>query len=96
MLEHAQRSERRGTPVVAVEVFEKSAHCAHIRNKEDADRYWSAVQKVWDAKVSGASNLVEWDVLEGKKDVVDVVVEEMGRPKKRLVVKRCNCSDSGR
>jgi hypothetical protein len=96
VLEHAQRSERRGTPVVAVEAFEKTAHCAHIREKDDAERYWSAVQKVWDAKVNGASDLVEWGVGEEKKDKVDVRVQEVGVPAKRPVVKRCTCSDCGR
>lgn len=96
MLEHAQRSERRGTPVVAVEVFEKSAHCAHIREKGDAERYWSAVRKLWDAKVSGVSDLVEWGVWEEQKHGVDVKVQEVGVPARRSAVKRCTCSDCGR
>jgi Eukaryotic protein of unknown function (DUF829) len=95
VLEHAQHAEKRGTPVVAVELFEKSAHCAHIREKEDAERYWSAVQRVWDARVNGTSDFVEMDVGDGKRDGVDVKIRELGLQGKRPL-KRCTCSDCGR
>ena len=42
VLEHARDAESRGA-LVFVELFEKSSHCAHIRAKEDAERYWSMV-----------------------------------------------------
>lgn len=58
VLEHARDAESRGTPVF-VEMFEKSSHCAHIRAKEDAKRYWSVVQKLWDTRVDGVGELVE-------------------------------------
>jgi hypothetical protein len=96
VLEHARHAEKRGTPVVAVEVFEKSAHCAHIREKEDAERYWSAVRRVWEAKVNGVSDLMEIEVGEGKKEEVDVKVQELGLQGKRPAKKRCTCSDCGR
>ena len=94
--EHARKSERRGTPVL-VEVFEASAHCAHIRAKEDAERYWAGVQRVWDARVHGTSYLEGTEVGEEKKDGVDVKVRELGLQGSQLVrKKRCTCSDCGR
>jgi Eukaryotic protein of unknown function (DUF829) len=92
VLEHARDAESRGTPVF-VELFEKS--------KEDAERYWSAVQKVWDTRVDGVSELVEDGAGEGKNDGVEVKVEEVdvklqGLRGSRPTKKRCTCSDCGR
>ena len=77
VLDHARDAETRGMPVF-VELFEKSAHCAHIRAKEDAERYWGAVQKVWDTKLNGGASLIETEVGDGKNDAVDVKVQELG------------------
>jgi hypothetical protein len=96
VLEHARDAETRGTPVF-VEVFENSAHCAHIREQEDAERYWGAVQKAWDERVNGSSRvLAETGVGPGKKEGVDVKVEELGLQGSRPLKKRCTCSDCGR
>jgi Eukaryotic protein of unknown function (DUF829) len=102
VLEHARDAESRGT-LVFVELFEKSSHCAHIRAKEDAERYWSAVQKVWDRRADGVSELVEDEAGERKKDGVEVKVEEvdvklqaLGLRGSRPTKKRCTCSDCGR
>ena len=76
VLEHARDAGSRGTPVF-VELFEKSSHCARIRAKEDAERYWSTVQKVWDTRVNGVSELVEGEARQGKKDGFEVKVEEV-------------------
>ena len=102
VLEHARDAGSRGTPVF-VELFEKSSHCAHIRAKEDAERYWSTVQKVWDTRVNGVSELVEGEARQGKKDGFEVKVEEvdvklqaLGLRGSRPAKKRCTCSDCGR
>ena len=84
-------------------MFEKSSHCAHIRAKEDAKRYWSVVQKLWDTRVDGVGELVEDEAGERKKDEVKVKVEEvdvklqaLGLRGSRSAKKRCTCSDCGR
>lgn len=82
-----------------VELFEKSSQCAHIRAKEDAERYWSTVQKVWDTRISGVSELVEDEAGQGKKDgfeEVDVKPQALGLRGLRPAKKRCTCSDCGR
>jgi hypothetical protein len=102
VLEHACDAESRGTPVF-VELFEKSSYCAHIRAEEDGERYWSAVQKVWDTRVNGVTELVEDEAREGKEDGIEVKVEEVDVKLQALglrgsppVKKRCTCSDCGR
>ena len=93
VLEHARSSELRGTPVF-VEVFDKSAHCAHIRAPEDATRYWKCVQKVWDAGVSGSR--VGAGVGYEKKDGLEIQVTDLGDGSQPMMVKkRCTCSDCG-
>ena len=93
VLEHARDAESRDTPVF-VELFEKSAHCAHVRDAEDAERYWSAVRKVWDTRINGPSDGLE--SLDRKKDVVDFKARELGLQGRRSVKKRCTCLDCGR
>ena len=94
VLNHARDAETRGTPVF-VELFDKSAHCAHIRAVEDAERYWRAVQRVWDTSINEPGDGV-WSSMDGKKDVVDVTVQELGLQGRRPVKNRCTCLDCGR
>jgi hypothetical protein len=84
-------------------LFEKSSHCAHIRAKEDAEGYWSTVQKAWESRVNGVSELVEDEAGQGKKDWFEVKVEEvdvklqaLGLRRSQPAKKRCTCSDCGR
>jgi hypothetical protein len=49
VLAHAQNAERNGTPVFKVEL-ESSAHCAHIRERRNAERYWKAAKTAWQAR----------------------------------------------
>jgi hypothetical protein len=92
----------RGEASVFIELFEKSSHCAHIRAKEDVERYWSTVQKAWDTTVNDVSELVEDEAGQGKKDGFEVKVEEvdvklqaLGLLGSRPAKKRCTCSDCG-
>lgn len=92
VLGHARRSERRGTPIF-VEVFEESKHCAHIRDEEGGDkkRYWAAVERVWEARVSGRRK-GEGVVFGKGKDGVQVKLLELGLADE-VERKLCRCSD---
>ena len=46
---HAREAIHNGTPVFVTQ-FENSAHCAHIRDPGDAQRYWESVQAVWNSR----------------------------------------------
>lgn len=48
--EHAMRAKQKGWRVETVK-FEHSPHAGHIM--EDADRYWGAVERLWDLAVEG-------------------------------------------
>jgi hypothetical protein len=37
---------------VFVEEFKGSRHCAHIREPENAERYWMVVRKTWQVRSS--------------------------------------------
>jgi hypothetical protein len=45
--EHGMQASRRGTPVLLVK-FQKSMHCAHVRENEGA--YWDAVMDTWELR----------------------------------------------
>ena len=78
-----------------MDLFDYKYECpSHF--KEDAERYWGAVQKVWDTKLDGRASLIETEVGDWKIDTVDVKVQELGLQGRRPVKKRCTCSDCGR
>jgi hypothetical protein len=49
LVTHAREAIHNGTPVFVTQ-FENSAHCAHIRDPCDAQRYWESVQMVWNSR----------------------------------------------
>jgi hypothetical protein len=55
VIKHARSAEKLGTEVFLTQ-FENTDHCAHIKSPADADRYWAAVRRTWDATSGSTSS----------------------------------------
>ena len=55
VIEHARCAEELGAEVFLTQ-FESTDHCGHIKSPADANRYWAAVQRTWDATSGSTSS----------------------------------------
>jgi hypothetical protein len=55
VIKHARSAEKLSTEVFLVQ-FDNTDHCGHIKSPANADRYWAAVQRTWDAASGSTSS----------------------------------------
>lgn len=55
VIKHARSAEKLGTEVFLTQ-FENTDHCGHTKSPANADRYWAAVQRTWDATSGSTSS----------------------------------------
>jgi hypothetical protein len=55
VVKHARSTEKLGTEVFLIQ-FDNTDHCSHIKSPANADRYWAAVQRTWDATSGSTSS----------------------------------------